>query len=153
MVSKLVGYAGRLALLGGVLLGLNLLIIAVLSAGENGLQTQVGPTGGELIYAAGFLALLAKAAYGLLGRLRANAKLFRPSLTLAIVLTTSVISLLALDLFYPAPRDVPLFSALYFNPDLIAAGQLWRLLSVTLVHGSVMHLAFNISCVLIPPGK
>jgi rhomboid protease GluP len=61
------------------------------------------------------------------------------SMTLLIVAVTSIISLAAL---FSSEGDV-LYTWLQLDKPAVAAGEYWRLWTVTLLHGSVLHLAFN----------
>ena len=166
-----VGKIGRLGFIPVFLVIVNVLLIGVLNIGGSAATSALGPTGDNIVYAAIFVLLTLKAVVALVRETRRETRglaagLARkpdearrapeavelvafwrrlPVVTLAIIGVTSIISLLALDMFYPYPREVPLFSALYFSPPLVLTGQLWRLLTVTLVHGSSIHLAFNMA--------
>ena len=59
--------------------------------------------------------------------------------TVAIILVTSAISLAAM---FGSGADV-LLQALWLDKDAVAAGEYWRLWTVTLVHANLLHLAFN----------
>lgn len=149
---------------------INLLLVGALNGVDVAVSSTFGGNSGELLYAGLFLALTFKVTWSLVRRSKAETsdgfrsfKLDNPDIpvatlnrvwtknwlaqlplvTLGLVWLTSLTSLYALDLFYAAPRDVPFFDALYLDPHLVVAGQLWRLVSVTLVHANVLHLAFN----------
>jgi membrane associated rhomboid family serine protease len=61
-----------------------------------------------------------------------------PYLTYSIIALTAVVSLLA---FFP--EWAFLMDALQLDKPAVAAGELYRLLTVTLLHGSLLHLLFN----------
>lgn len=61
------------------------------------------------------------------------------TLTLAIVALTSIISLTALS----STDGQAIFELLQLDKPAVAAGEYWRLWSVTLLHGSLLHLLFN----------
>jgi len=58
--------------------------------------------------------------------------------TQLVVVVTAILSLIAL-----AQQETGLFELLWMERSAVRAGELYRLLSVTLVHGSFIHLAFN----------
>jgi membrane associated rhomboid family serine protease len=60
--------------------------------------------------------------------------------TFAIIGITTVVSLLAL---YGGPVGDQLFSLFLLDKNAVAAGEYWRLVTVTLLHGGLLHLAFN----------
>lgn len=60
-----------------------------------------------------------------------------PIATIGIIAVTSIVSILALA------DDGTIFTLLALDKPALAAGEWWRLVSPTLVHGSLMHLAFN----------
>jgi rhomboid protease GluP len=62
----------------------------------------------------------------------------RPVATYAIIGLTVVISFLAFQ-----PGATNLLEALMLDKQGLAAGEWWRLVSPVLVHGSILHLAFN----------
>jgi membrane associated rhomboid family serine protease len=62
----------------------------------------------------------------------------RPVASYAILGVTVVVSFLA---FQPAAGD--LLAALWLDKQGLAAGEWWRLVSPVLVHGSLLHLLFN----------
>jgi membrane associated rhomboid family serine protease len=62
----------------------------------------------------------------------------RPVASYAIIGVTVVVSFLA---FQPAAGD--LLAALWLDKQGLAAGEWWRLLTPVLVHGSLLHLLFN----------
>jgi membrane associated rhomboid family serine protease len=61
------------------------------------------------------------------------------TVTLAIIGLTSVISLTALF----ATDGQSILEALWLNKPAVAAGEYWRLWTVTLLHGDLLHLLFN----------
>lgn len=61
------------------------------------------------------------------------------TVTLAIVALTSIVSLTALF----ASDGRPLFELLWLDKPAVAAGEYWRLWTVTLLHGDLLHLLFN----------
>jgi membrane associated rhomboid family serine protease len=63
---------------------------------------------------------------------------FTPYLTYSIIAVTSVVSLLAF-----IPDWAFLMDALLLDKPAVAAGEYYRLLTVTLLHGSLFHLLFN----------
>jgi len=71
---------------------------------------------------------------------RARVGVFTPLMTYAILAVTLGVG--ALTLF--APRaEADLVSLLMLDKPAVAAGEYWRLLTVTLVHGSLLHIGFN----------
>jgi membrane associated rhomboid family serine protease len=62
------------------------------------------------------------------------------SFAVVIIAVTAVISLVS-EFAGPAGQEIKAFLALI--KQLVAEGELWRLWTVTLVHGGVLHLAFN----------
>lgn len=69
---------------------------------------------------------------------RARGGLFTPYATYAVIGVTVLISVVALF----SPTD-DLTNTLALDKDLVRAGEWWRLLTVTLVHGGLIHLLFN----------
>ncbi|HWH24747.1 MAG TPA: rhomboid family intramembrane serine protease [Candidatus Limnocylindria bacterium] len=69
---------------------------------------------------------------------RARTGVFQPVVTYAILATTVAISVLTL--FGGGEALVPY---LMLDKAALAEGEYWRLLTVTLVHGSLIHLLFN----------
>ena len=69
---------------------------------------------------------------------RSRADDARPLATYWIIAVTAVTSLVALQ---PAGSD--LLTALWLDKDGLAAGEWWRLVTPVLVHGSLLHLLFN----------
>ena len=64
---------------------------------------------------------------------------FQPVVTLAIIAVTVATSLWTLL----SPSGEPLLELLALVKPAVAEGEYWRLLTVTLVHGSLIHLAMN----------
>ncbi len=71
-------------------------------------------------------------------RARGTAEL--PIVTYAILALTVGIGIAQIATGYP---DDPFTSLFALDKGLVAQGELWRLLTVTLVHGGVLHLALN----------
>ncbi len=69
---------------------------------------------------------------------RSRADSARPLATYWIIAVTAIISLVALQ---PAGSD--LLTALWLDKQGLAAGEWWRLVTPVLVHGSLLHLLFN----------
>jgi membrane associated rhomboid family serine protease len=63
----------------------------------------------------------------------------RLTMTLVMIAVTSVISLTALF----SQDGQALYDLLQLDKPAVAAGEYWRLWSVTLLHGDLLHLAFN----------
>jgi membrane associated rhomboid family serine protease len=63
----------------------------------------------------------------------------RFTLTLLIIAVTSIVSLTALL----SADGQPIFDLLQLDKPALAAGEYWRLWSVTLLHGSLIHLGVN----------
>ncbi|MDO8483314.1 MAG: rhomboid family intramembrane serine protease, partial [Candidatus Limnocylindrales bacterium] len=61
------------------------------------------------------------------------------TVTLAIVALTSIISLTAIS----ATDGRAIFELLWLDKPAVAAGEYWRLWTVTLLHGDLLHLLFN----------
>ena len=61
------------------------------------------------------------------------------TVTLAIIGLTSIVSLTALF----ATDGQPIFELLWLDKLAVAAGEYWRLWTVTLLHGDLIHLLFN----------
>jgi len=72
---------------------------------------------------------------------RARTGVFTPYVTYAIIAVTAVISLFVL--YGPSPTSDTLGNLLLLDKHAVQAGEYWRLLTVTLVHGSLIHLGFN----------
>jgi len=64
------------------------------------------------------------------------------TMTKLIIAVTVVISITAI-LTQEGPDGALVYQALWLDKALIAAGEYWRLWTVTLVHGDIIHLAFN----------
>ncbi|MDP8904486.1 MAG: rhomboid family intramembrane serine protease [Chloroflexota bacterium] len=79
------------------------------------------------------------------GRARA-ASAFTPMMTYAILAVTIAVSVL--QMFVPGTSDV-LNAYLPLDKQAVLAGEWWRLLTVTLVHGSLIHLGFNMYALFI----
>jgi membrane associated rhomboid family serine protease len=60
-----------------------------------------------------------------------------PVATIGIIAVTTIVSIVALA------DDGTFFTLLALDKPALAAGEWWRLVSPTLVHGSLMHLGFN----------
>jgi membrane associated rhomboid family serine protease len=80
------------------------------------------------------------------GNVRASRRYFArgrgsviPLITYGIIGITAAVSLTAL---VSSDADL-IYEALWLDKDKVDAGQLWRLWSVTLLHGSIIHFAFN----------
>ncbi len=63
----------------------------------------------------------------------------RVTLTLLVIAVTSIVSLTALF----SNDGQALYDLLQLDKPAVAAGEYWRLWSVTLLHGDLLHLAFN----------
>jgi membrane associated rhomboid family serine protease len=63
-----------------------------------------------------------------------------PMASYAIIAVTAVISLF---IEYGGPLGDQLGNLLLLDKQAVAAGELWRLVTVVLVHGGILHLAFN----------
>ncbi len=61
------------------------------------------------------------------------------TVSLVLIAVTSIVSLTALF----ATDGQPIFSALWLDKPSVAAGEYWRLWTVTLLHGDLIHLLFN----------
>jgi membrane associated rhomboid family serine protease len=70
---------------------------------------------------------------------RARTGTFTPIVTLAIIAVTVATSLLT----SLSPSAAPLLELLALVKPAVAEGEYWRLLTVTLVHGGLLHLAMN----------
>jgi membrane associated rhomboid family serine protease len=69
-----------------------------------------------------------------------------PFVTVAIIVATSVVSLIAFGLPGSSTgRLSPLIGGLMLSPGAIEGGQIYRLASVALVHASVLHLALGMA--------
>lgn len=66
----------------------------------------------------------------------------RPVVTYTLLVITSLIFLLQLGTQYLLQVDIPAAYGLKVN-QLIANGQLWRLITPMFLHGSFLHIAFN----------
>jgi rhomboid protease GluP len=63
----------------------------------------------------------------------------RFTLTLLIIAVTSIVSLTA----YFSAEGQQLYDLLQLDKQAVADGEYWRLWTVTLLHGDILHLAFN----------
>jgi len=72
---------------------------------------------------------------------RARTGVFRPVATYAIIAVTAIVSLYIL--YGPSPLSDQLGNLLALDKHAVQHGEYWRLLSVTLVHASLIHLGFN----------
>ncbi len=79
----------------------------------------------------------ARASQRYFSRSRGDAR--RLTMTLVIIAVTSIISLTALF----SQDGQALYDLLQLDKPAVAAGEYWRLWSVTLLHGDLLHLAFN----------
>lgn len=70
-----------------------------------------------------------------------------PYVTYAIIAVTVVFYILQLASQFLFQGDIPAALLLKSN-DLIRSGQLWRLLTPALLHGSIMHIGFNMYALL-----
>jgi len=68
--------------------------------------------------------------------------LIRPVFTYSLLVTTVAVFLLQLGTQYLLQIDIPAYYGLKVN-QLIAGGQLWRLITPMFLHGSFLHVAFN----------
>jgi membrane associated rhomboid family serine protease len=73
------------------------------------------------------------------GRARTGA--FRPIATYVIIAVTAIVSLYIL--YGPSPLSDQLGNLLALDKHAVQHGEYWRLLSVTLVHASLIHLGLN----------
>jgi membrane associated rhomboid family serine protease len=64
------------------------------------------------------------------------------TMTKLIIAVTVVISITAI-LTQEGPDGALVYQALWLDKAAVAAGEYWRLWTVTLVHGDIIHLAFN----------
>jgi membrane associated rhomboid family serine protease len=64
------------------------------------------------------------------------------TMTKLIIAVTVVISITAI-VTQEGPDGPLVYQALWLDKALVAAGEYWRLWTVTLVHGDIIHLAFN----------
>jgi rhomboid protease GluP len=72
---------------------------------------------------------------------RARTGVFTPYATYVIIAITSITSLFVL--FGPSPTSDVLGNLLLLDKVGVQQGEYWRLLTVTLVHGGLLHLGFN----------
>ena len=72
---------------------------------------------------------------------RARTGVFRPIATYAIIALTAIVSLYVL--YGPSPTSDALGNLLLLDKHLVQHGEYWRLLTVTLVHASLIHLGLN----------
>ena len=72
---------------------------------------------------------------------RARTGVFRPIATYALIAVTAIVSLYIL--YGPSPLSDQLGNLLALDKHAVQHGEYWRLLSVTLVHASLIHLGFN----------
>jgi membrane associated rhomboid family serine protease len=61
------------------------------------------------------------------------------TVSLVVIALTSIVSLIALT----ATEGQSIFSALWLDKPAVAAGEYWRLWTVTLLHADLLHLGFN----------
>ena len=72
---------------------------------------------------------------------RARTGVFTPYATYAIIAVTTVVSLFIL--YGPSPASDSIGNLLLLDKQAVMQGEYWRLLTVSLVHGSLIHLGFN----------
>src|SRR4051812_5079844 len=72
---------------------------------------------------------------------RARTGVFTPLATYAIIAITSIVSLFIL--LGSSPTSDELLGLLLLDKHAVQAGEYWRLLTVTLTHGSLIHLGLN----------
>jgi rhomboid protease GluP len=72
---------------------------------------------------------------------RARTGVFTPYATYAIIAITSIVSLFIL--YGPSPTSDTIGNLLLLDKHAVQAGEYWRLLTVTLTHGSLIHLGLN----------
>lgn len=65
----------------------------------------------------------------------------RPTATWALAAAIAVVFAMQLAVGFSLPPQLLRMGAL--SPNLVADGEVWRLLSCTMLHGGVMHFAFN----------
>jgi len=78
---------------------------------------------------------------------RARTGVFTPYATYAIIAITSIVSLFIL--YGPRPLSDNLGSFFLLDKLAVQHGEYWRLLTVTLVHGGLLHLGFNMYALFI----
>lgn len=71
-----------------------------------------------------------------------------PFVTYGIIVLTVIVFLLQVGTQYFLKVDVPSAYGIKYNP-YIDSGQFWRLITPVLLHGSVMHIGFNMYAVYI----
>ncbi len=76
------------------------------------------------------------------GRIRVRLPSTKPLVVYGILAITIVIFLLQMITKYTSGMDVPLILGAKFGPDILR-GQYWRLITPILLHGSILHLLFN----------
>ncbi len=72
---------------------------------------------------------------------RARTGVFTPIATYVIIAVTVAVSLYCL--YGPSPSSDTIGNFLLLDKQAVQAGEYWRLLTVTLVHGSLIHLGLN----------
>lgn len=72
---------------------------------------------------------------------RARTGVFTPVVTYAIIAVTVIVSLFIM--YGPSPTSDHLGNLLMLDKQAVQDGEYWRLLTVTLVHGGLLHLGFN----------
>jgi membrane associated rhomboid family serine protease len=72
---------------------------------------------------------------------RARTGVFTPYVTYAIIAITAIVSLFVL--YGPSPMSDDLGNLLILDKHAVQDGEYWRLLTVTLLHGGLLHLGFN----------
>lgn len=72
---------------------------------------------------------------------RARTGVFTPYATYVIIAVTTIVSIFVL--YGPSPTSDQLGNLLLLDKIAVQHGEYWRLLTVTLVHGSLIHLGLN----------
>jgi membrane associated rhomboid family serine protease len=72
---------------------------------------------------------------------RARATGFQPIVTYSLIFITAAISLT--QELAVGPQGEPLVSYLQLDKQAVMHGEFWRLITLTLVHGGILHLAMN----------
>ena len=139
------------------LIAANAIILGILIGLDAGSGSFLGPLATGLLESGFYILVVGLAIFLFLRRRWAKAQQKRPEpqaqrqyfwahlpfITLLILIITSATSLYGFDLFYPTPRMTTYFAALMLDPVAVGHGEYYRLLSVTLLHASVLHLGLN----------